>query len=178
MRIFALLWCHLVMVLTAWWPDVTVAMRLRGALLRPALKSGGANFQVGRAVTINFPHLVEVGRDVYLARGSWLHAPGGISIEDEVQLGPYVVLITGDHSLERGSYRFGPPLRAPIRLRHGCWIGAHATVARGVTVGRGALVAANAVATMDVPDFAVAGGVPARVIKTHAPHDHGALREA
>lgn len=166
MRAFSLLWCHLVMMATAWLPDVTVAMRLRGWLLRPALAGCGPDFQVARAVTLNYAHQLRVGAHVFVARGCWLHAPGGIDLADEVQLGPYVVLVTGDHTLKDGSYRYGPGARAPIRIGRGSWIGAHATVAKGVTVGEGALVAANAVATRDVPPFSVVGGVPARVVSS------------
>ncbi len=119
-------------------------------------------------MTINFPNLIEIGRDVYIATGCWLHASAGIVIEDEVMLAPYVVVICGDHTLHEGSYRFGPPRRAPIRIVRGAWLAAHTTVLKGVTIGRGALLASNAVATKSIPDFCVAGGVPARVIKADA----------
>ena len=81
-----------------------------------------------------------------------------------MQLGPYVVLVTGDHTRENGSYRSGPSHLGPIRLCQGCWLAAHATVTRNVTIGCGALLAANSVATRDIPPFALAGGVPAHVI--------------
>jgi acetyltransferase-like isoleucine patch superfamily enzyme len=158
-------WFHLVMSVTGWWPDLRPVMRVRGFLLRPSFKTCGKNFQVARRVTINFTNRLEIGRDVYIATGCWLHAWGGISIEDEVQLGPYAVLVTGDHARERGSYRYGPSKLAPIRLCRGSWVAAHATVTKGVTVGPGAVVAANSVATCDVPEFALAGGVPARIIQ-------------
>lgn len=45
------------------------------------------------------------------------------------------------------------------------WIGANATILRGVTVGRGAIIAAGAVVTKDVPPYSVCGGVPARCLK-------------
>jgi acetyltransferase-like isoleucine patch superfamily enzyme len=93
-----------------------------------------------------------------------LHARGGIVLEDEVQLGPYSVLVSGDHTKLDGSYRFGRSNLAPIRICRGSWIAAHATVTKGVVIGRGALLAANSVATHDVPPYTMAGGVPARVI--------------
>jgi len=149
---------------TGWLPDVRPVLRLRGFLLRPSFKTCGHNLQVARRVTINFSSRLEIGRDVYIATGCWLHAWGGIILEDEVQLGPYAVLVTGDHTRTRGSYRYGPGKLAPIRLCRGSWVAAHATVTKGVTIGRGAVVAANSMATRDVPEFAVAGGVPARNI--------------
>jgi len=165
MRLFRYLWFHLITLATSWLPDLRAVMRVRGFLLRPAFKSCGPNFQIARRVTINFSSRLEIGRDVYIATGCWLHACGGIVLEDEVQLGPYVVLVTVNHTQTAGSYRFGPSVLAPIRLGHGSWIAAHATVTKGVTVGRGAVLAANSVATQDIPEFGVAGGVPARTIK-------------
>jgi acetyltransferase-like isoleucine patch superfamily enzyme len=153
------------MLATGWWPDLQPIMRMRGFLLRPSLQSCGGNFQVARCVTVNFPNRLKIGCNVYMARGCWLNAQGGVVIEDDVQIGPYAVLSSGNHTYNQGSYRHGNSDLAPIRLGRGCWIAAHVTVVKGVTVGRGSVVGANSVATTDVPDYAVAGGVPARVIK-------------
>jgi maltose O-acetyltransferase len=165
MRVLKYLWFHFIGLATSWLPDFWPVLRLRGFLVRPAFKSCGRNLQVARRVTINFTNRLELGSDVYIATGCWLQARGGIVIEDEVQLGPYVVLVTSDHTQHGGSYRQRPSTLAPIQLGHGSWLAAHATVTRGVTIGRGALLAANSVATHDIPPYAVAGGVPARVIQ-------------
>ncbi len=165
MRVLQYLWFHFITLATGWLPDLRPVLRLRGFLLRPAFKSCGRNLQVARRVTINFTNRLEIGGHVFLGTGCWLNAAGGIVLEDEVQLGPYSVLVTSDHTQIGGSYRFGPSQLAPIRLCTGSWIAAHATVTKGVVIGRGALLAANSVATRDVPPFAMAGGVPARVIQ-------------
>lgn len=168
MRVLQYLWFHFVMVATLWLPDLRPVQRLRGLLLRPSFKRCGANLQVSRHVTVNFPNRLEIGSDVFLATGCWLHARGGIVLEDEVQLGPYSVLVSGDHTRLGGSYRFGPSNLGPIRICQGAWIAAHATVTKGVVIGRGAVLAANSVATREIPPFARAGGVPARTILTKA----------
>ena len=165
MRVLQYLWFHFITVATSWLPDLRPVLRLRGLLLRPSFKSCGENLQVARHVTINFTNRVEIGNDVFIAMGCWLHARGGIILEDDVQLGPYAVLVAGDHTPIEGSYRFGPSNLAPIRICRGSWVAAHATVTKGVVIGRGALLAANSVATHDIPPFAMAGGVPARVIQ-------------
>ena len=165
MRILQYLWFHFIALATCWLPDFRPIMRLRGFLLRPAFKKCGRNFQIARRVIINFPNRLEIGRDVYIAASCWLHAWGGIVIEDEVQLGPFAVLATGDHTRTAGSYRFGPSALAPIHLCRGSWIAAHGTVTKGVTIGCGALLAANSVATRDIPAYVIAGGVPARILK-------------
>lgn len=165
MRVLQYLWFHFITIATSWMPDLRPVLWLRGFLLRPSFKICGGNLQVARHVTINFTNHVEIGRDVFLAAGCWLNAAGGIFLGDEVQLGPYSVLVTGDHTQIDGSYRFGPSRIAPIRICDGSWVAAHATITKGVVVGRGALVAANSVVTREVPPFTIAGGVPARVIQ-------------
>src|ERR1700693_2614509 len=168
MRVVQFLWFHFISFTTSWLPDLRPVLRLRGFLLRPSFKSCGGNLQVSRHVTINFTNRLKIGSDVFLATGCWLHARGGIVLEDEVQLGPYSVLVAGDHSQIDGSYRFGPSNLAPIRICQGSWVAAHATVTKGVVIGRGALLAANSVATRNVPPFTKAGGVPARVIQENS----------
>jgi len=165
MRVLQYLWFHFITVATSLLPDLRPVLWLRGFLLRPSFKSCGGNLQVARHVTVNFTNRLEIGRDVFIATGCWLHAGGGIVLEDEVQLGPYTVLVTGDHTPIEGSYRYGLSRRAPIQICQGAWVAAHATVTKGVVIGRGALLAANSVTTHDVPSFAIAGGVPARVIQ-------------
>ena len=55
---------------------------------------------------------------------------------------------------------------APVKIGNNVWIGAHATILAGVTIGDNAVVAAGAVVTKDVPVNVVVGGVPAKIIKT------------
>lgn len=57
------------------------------------------------------------------------------------------------------------PLPAPIRIGKKVWIGANATVVPGVSIGDGAVIAAGAVVTKDVPARTVVAGVPAKVVK-------------
>jgi len=165
-RILKYLWFHLVMLLTGWLPDLRPVLRIRGCLVRPALAGCGRNLMLCRHVYIAFPDRLQVGANVYFAYGAWIQAGGGIRIEDDVVIGPYAVLVAGDHVFEDGRYRIDRGLRAPIHLKRGCWVAAHATVTKGVTIGHGAMLAANAVATEDLPDRCVAAGVPARVIRS------------
>ncbi len=171
MRPLKYFWFHLVSLATFWLPDFSPVMRLRGFFLRPCFLACGGNLQVARGVTINFSNRLEIGRDVYIATGCWIHAWGGVIIEDEVQLGPYSVLVTGNHTLKDGSYRHGPSTLAQIHVRQGSWVAAHAVVTKGVTIGRGSLLAANSVATRNIPDFVIAAGVPARIIKEKSRFD-------
>ncbi len=165
MRIVAYTWFTLVMALTAVLPDVIPVLRLRGWLVRWCFASCGRNFQLASGVRITFTTRVHLGRDVYIAPCCWIQAVGGVTLEDEVMLGPYSMVATNNHTQKDGSYRFGPGRSAPITVKRGAWTGGHTVLAAGVTVGRGAAVAAGAVVTRDVPDDAVVAGVPARPIE-------------
>ncbi|MDE7192107.1 MAG: sugar O-acetyltransferase, partial [Clostridia bacterium] len=56
-------------------------------------------------------------------------------------------------------------LPAPVKIGNNVWIGAHATILSGVTIGDNAIIAAGAVVTKDVPQNTVVAGVPAKIIK-------------
>lgn len=56
----------------------------------------------------------------------------------------------------------------PVRVKKGAWLGQNVVVCPGVTIGQGAVIGANSVVTRDVPDFSVAAGAPARVVKTYS----------
>ena len=59
----------------------------------------------------------------------------------------------------------GKEKTAPIKIGNHVWIGARATILKGVKIGDGAVVAAGAVVTRDVPPNTLVGGVPAKIIK-------------
>jgi len=86
---------------------------------------------------------------------------GGITIEDDVVIAPNVQLLTDNHD----PYDRTILICKPIVIKKGAWIGAGASILPGVTVGRYAIVGTSAVVTKDVPDYAVAAGVPAKVLK-------------
>jgi len=154
----------LVGLLTNWWPDNRITLRLRGLLTRPFIGSCGRGLQLGRNVTILNGHRLAIGDHVYIAQGGWLNCLGGMTLESEVILGPYVVISTMQHVFNNGSVRFGGSISAPVRIGRGSWLAAHVAVKCGVSVGKGSLVAANAMVASDIPDGVVVGGVPAKVI--------------
>ncbi len=148
-------------------PENAHGCRIRGIFYQPFLRKCGRNFQVALLAKLERLDNIEVGDDVYIGHGSWLNgAAGGIALDSQVMLGPYVTMVAGEHGIEAGSYRFSRNGKsAPIRIGYGTWIATHATITSGVTVGCGALVAAGAVVTRDVPDECIVGGVPANIIR-------------
>lgn len=159
------LWFRFVMVLTGFLPEILPILKLRGFLVKPSFRKCGKNLQITKDVRINQCHNISLGDDVFFSAGVWILASEAISIESEVMMGPYSILVTGDHTRSNGSFRFGPAERAPITLGFGVWVGAHAVVSKGVEIGSGTVLAAGSVATKSIPAMCVAGGLPAKIIK-------------
>jgi acetyltransferase-like isoleucine patch superfamily enzyme len=140
----------------------------------------GANIHIGRCFTaIGEPmHRVEIGvwgREEGQGRirigECVLMSPGSrISASDEIVLGDGVMLANGAyitdsdwHTLYDRTSRAAEP--TPVHIGDNVWLGDHATVLKGVTIGANSVVAAQAVVTKDVPANVVVAGNPARVVK-------------
>lgn len=106
-----------------------------------------------------------IGRNVFINQNCTFYDLGGIDIGDDVMIGPNVSLITSGHPLEPSQRRAGVTAK-PIVIGKNVWIAAGATVIGGVTVGDNSVIAAGAVVTRDVPPDSLAGGNPARVIRS------------
>ena len=114
---------------------------------------------------------VQIGNNVWIGEEVYIdnEYPFLIFIEDNVEIAAYSMIMAHSrdlHLLRPGMYVSDlgyPP--APVRIKKSAWLGLHSIVLGGVTIGEGAVIAAGAVVTKDVPDFALAGGVPAKVIK-------------
>ena len=106
---------------------------------------------------------IHVGKNVFINSGCQFQDQGGIYIDDGALIGHQVVLATLNHDMN--PEKRADLLPAPIHIGKNVWIGAHATVLAGVTIGDGAVIAAGAIVTKDVPANTVVGGVPAKVIK-------------
>ena len=115
----------------------------------------------------NFGRHIKIGSNVFINHACTFLDLGGITIEDDVQIGPKVNLITENRPLD-SSNRKSLDLQS-ILIKKNAWIGAGATILPGVTIGENSVVAAGAVVTKDVAANTVAGGVPAKTIRTIDP---------
>lgn len=104
-----------------------------------------------------------IGENVFINCGCHFQDHGGIYIGDETLIGSYVVMATINHGQNPINRSDNYP--APIHIGKKVWIGSHATILPGVTIGDNAIVAAGAVVVKDVPANTVVGGVPAKIIK-------------
>jgi acetyltransferase-like isoleucine patch superfamily enzyme len=114
----------------------------------------------------DFGRNIRVGKNVFINHACTFMDRGGITIEDDVLIGPKVNLITTGHPISPANRK--ATISNPILIKKNVWLGAGATVTPGVTIGENSIVAAGAVVTKDVPANTIMGGVPAKVIKTIA----------
>ena len=121
------------------------------------------NIAVFTPLYINYGKHITIGKNVFINFDCTFLALGGITIEDDVLIGPKVSLITENHPLNPKD-RKGLICKS-ILIRKNAWIGANAIILPGVTIGENAVVASGAVVSKDVPDNTIVGGVPAKFIK-------------
>ncbi|KAE9658424.1 transferase [Pseudomonas sp. PB105] len=131
-------------------------LRWAGIEMHPDVKFCGRGWIYGRGRLI-------------IREGTWLspgvvfhtHQEADIQIGSRCDLGHGVEFIVGSHELGPRERRAGTGTARPIVVGDGCWIGAKSIILGGVTIGDGAIVAAGAVVTRDVPAHTLVAGVPA-----------------
>lgn len=110
---------------------------------------------------IDFPKQLIIGKSVFINHSFTAMSIGGITLEDNVQIGPHVTIVTDNHDFEN---RYVLKCRS-VRICKNAWVGANVTIMPGVTVGENAVIGGGAVVTKDVPANTVVGGNPAKIIK-------------
>lgn len=112
--------------------------------------------------TCDFGNRVKFGKGVFINHSAILSASGGLEFEDGIMAAPRLKIATINHDMydRHLTYTYGK-----VIVKKNAWLGLNVTICPGVTIGKYAVVAAGAVVTKDVPDYAVVEGVPAKVIK-------------
>ena len=139
----------------------TALRRLCGKLM---LASCGKKVNIEKGAV--FSARVSLGD--YSGIGINAHISGTCTIGSYVMMGPNVTVITRNHrhdDLQQPMMFQGFEEEKPVVIGDDVWIGERAMIMPGVRIGKGSIIAAGAVVTHDVPDYAVVGGVPAKVIK-------------
>jgi len=103
-----------------------------------------------------------VGRNSRL-NGVHIDARELIEIGANVRIAPYSIILDSDFHDIKDHFSDGPS--KPVIIEDDVWIATRSTILKGVTIGRGAVVAAGSVVTKDVPPYTIVAGVPAKVIK-------------
>lgn len=121
---------------------------------------------------------LSIGNNTSIPKGSTFYCTlAELKIGNRVIFGPNPTIITGDHRIDiKGKYiidvtdkeKFEEGVNRydlPVIIEDDVWCGANVTILKGVTIGRGSVIAAGAVVTKSCPPYSVIGGVPAKIIK-------------
>ena len=116
------------------------------------------------------PKGVEIGADTMVGDHAFLDGREKLKIGSHVDIASQVLIYNSEHNLDAEDFH---AVNEPVEIGDYVFIGPRAIILPGVKIGKGAVIAAGAVVTKDVPNFAIVGGVPAKVIgerKNKDPH--------
>ena len=133
-------------------------------IVKNFITSIGTNVNINKRAEIGYG--LSIGSNSGVGRNSILQ--GDITIGNGVMIGPQCIIYTRNHAFERTDipmFKQGFSNMQPVMINDDVWIGARVTILPGVTIGKGAIIGAGSVVTKDVPEYAVVGGNPAKVIK-------------
>lgn len=148
----------------------------RNSFIYPGVKiSGIGRIRIKRDVAIREgtylyapkTGFINIGEDVFIGMYCILDGAGGITIGDGVAIAYHTSIISATHSYDSPNVPSGEQgfTVKGIKIENNVWIGANVSVLDGVTIGEGSIIGAGSVVTGDIPKFAIAVGVPARVIR-------------
>jgi acetyltransferase-like isoleucine patch superfamily enzyme len=115
---------------------------------------------------------ISIGKGTSIAGACVISAVRRVVLEEEVLLARNVYISDHMHKFTESNVPIlaqGVDKISAVLIKRGAWLGQNVVVCPGVTVGEGSVVGANSVVTQDVPDFSVAVGAPARVVKNSSP---------
>lgn len=128
----------------------------------------GKNVTFGNNVVLYGDGIIEIGDDVFINDGAMIYASraAGVVIGSGTAIAPFCYITDSDHSIDKSTpIRLQKPISSKVTIGKECWLGAHACILKGSIVHDGAVVGAGAVVKGEIPENAVAVGVPAKVIK-------------
>lgn len=142
----------------------SVAKHLRVVFARMVLKNCGKSVNIEQ----NAYFTPEVSLGDYSGIGVACEIYGPVTIGNNVMMGPECVIYTNGHRHDRTDIPMieqGLTEVEPVSIGDDTWLGRRVMIMPGVRIGRGCVIAAGAVVTKDIPEYSVAGGVPAKVLK-------------
>lgn len=136
---------------------------------RPACIRLGEGAALDRGVTLlttNDAARIFIGAKCYVNRHTMFDASESLEVGEQTMIGPFCYLTDHDHAIRPGTAPGdGPLVSLPTKIGARCWLGAHVSVLKGVTIGDGTVVGAGSVVTKSLPSGVVAAGVPARTLR-------------
>lgn len=126
-----------------------------------------AGVKIGRGSHIHmgaqffYPASIKIGSGTIIGQGIFLDGRDKLVIGDNVDIASEVMIYNSEHDINAEDFK---AIIAPVEIGDYVFIGPRAIILPGVKIGRGAVIAAGAVVTKDIPEYAVVGGIPAKVI--------------
>lgn len=108
---------------------------------------------------------LEVGESVWIGKNLTIHGNGHVLINDNCDIAPDVMFVTGGHEIGNVIRRAGTGFNKNIEIGKGSWIGTRSTILGGVTIGDACVVGACSMVNKDITNNIVVGGIPAKTIK-------------
>jgi acetyltransferase-like isoleucine patch superfamily enzyme len=169
--------------------------RLFSILISSSFAAFGKKTLIQRPLRIYGEARIEIGDNVFIGAGSWLNAMDdgdsaapaikigngsgmsgtcvisairGVQLEENVLLARNVYISDHIHKYDQITLpvmQQGIDKILPVLICRGAWIGQNVVICPGVTIGQGSVIGANSVVNSDIPEFSVAVGAPARVVK-------------
>ncbi|PTQ99354.1 maltose O-acetyltransferase [Mucilaginibacter yixingensis] len=130
-------------------------------------------YRIGKGTAILMDCTFDCTRSIAIGANSVINGKcrldnkGGISIGSNVSISHESIILSADHDINSPDFA---GRERPVTIEDYVWIGTRAMIMPGITIGKGAVVAAGAVVTRDVAPFDVVAGVPAKVIKQRNHH--------
>jgi acetyltransferase-like isoleucine patch superfamily enzyme len=139
-------------------------IHLKNVYLRGRLKSCGSSVGFQFPIHIDQPDQVEIGSDVSFAAYVHIWGNGGVKIGDRVMIASHTAItsITHDYLADEMS---STVISKSVTISDDVWIGSHAIIMPGITIGKGAVVGAGCIVTKDVLPYTIVVGIPNRVLK-------------
>lgn len=133
------------------------------------LKKCGRNVEIGTNCYIESKDKFEIGDNCWIGDNFFAKANAGIVIGSGTIIARGCEIWTCNHNYDSNDLEAIPydkrMIKKAVTIGENCWIGSRVTIIPGVKIGEGVVVGAGSVITKDIPDYAVIGGNPARVLK-------------
>jgi len=145
-----------------------VSVENEAEVLRKSLRHCGRGVAFRFPCIIELPDRVSIGDDVSIASFLHIWGNGSVTIGDRVMIASHVAITSATHDPE-SEEMIKTLIEAPVVIENDVWIGAHAVIFPGVTIGHQSVVAAGSVVRADVPPYSIVAGVPARLVRSKKP---------
>ena len=138
----------------------------RNILFRKAFRHAGQSFFIRSFSWFYRPENFSIGNNSLVGARSKIFCDDLVTLGDNIQIGPELIIYTSEHVFQAKDILINNQgtRHAPVTIGSDVYLGARVTILPGVSIGNGAVIGTGAVVTKNIPDYAIAVGVPAKVI--------------